>query len=487
ARPAVLPEDVIGFASRLALAVGAEGLRADLVLCRAAAALAGWEGRAVATVADVERVAPLALAHRRRRRPFDPPTLSPDELRAALAAAHAVASSPGAGPASEASDHADPSADSPQRPGRSDTEGQPGRSGEHSPQSVAGDGGAPSTAPLPGAPGASQGQPGGSTGSGGEADHDTQSWPGNGRPGNGRSLAAGLAGNEQARSAAPAGPARRSADDGAETWSDLAGGALGAAAEPVVVPVAGPRPAAPVTGPGVTGPVVGARVPGPGGPSSVAVMASVRAKVARGGTGGGLEPGDLREPVRRRAATRTVVLAVDTSGSMGSARRVEAAAGAVLGLLADAYRSRHRVALVAFGGRGAEVVLRPTASVEVARARLADMATGGPTPLAEGIDAALETALRAAEAGDNPTIVLLTDGRATAGPGAFDRALVAASAVAAAGMGALVLDAEDGPAPLGLAPRVAAALGGPCVALSEVSALAVEGAVRAALGVGGRP
>jgi magnesium chelatase subunit D len=71
--PATVGEDVLDAASRLALAVGAEGLRADLTLCRAAAALAGLEGRAGATVDDVRRVAPLVLAHRVRRSPYDPP------------------------------------------------------------------------------------------------------------------------------------------------------------------------------------------------------------------------------------------------------------------------------------------------------------------------------------------------------------------------------------------------------------------------------
>ena len=82
--PADLPDTVVDFACRVALSVGAEGLRADLVLCRAAAAFAGWEGRSVATASDVERVAGLALGHRRRRRPFDPPTLATDELERAL-------------------------------------------------------------------------------------------------------------------------------------------------------------------------------------------------------------------------------------------------------------------------------------------------------------------------------------------------------------------------------------------------------------------
>jgi magnesium chelatase subunit D len=175
------------------------------------------------------------------------------------------------------------------------------------------------------------------------------------------------------------------------------------------------------------------------------------------------------------------VLTVDTSGSMGTRDRAEAAAGAALGLLADAYRSRHRVALVTFRGDKAEVVLAPTASVEVARARLADLPTGGATPLAEGLQAAAEVARRAATAGDDPLIVLLTDGRATAGDQAVARGLAAASDIATAGLRAVVLDAEEGSTRLGLPARIAAALNAPCLPLAQVSAAAVEQAVRRTL------
>ena len=87
ALPADLPTSVVDFACHLAASPGAEGLRGDLVLCRAAAAFAGWEGRSITTESDVERVAPLALGHRRRRRPFHAPALAPGELERALEAA----------------------------------------------------------------------------------------------------------------------------------------------------------------------------------------------------------------------------------------------------------------------------------------------------------------------------------------------------------------------------------------------------------------
>jgi magnesium chelatase subunit D len=166
---------------------------------------------------------------------------------------------------------------------------------------------------------------------------------------------------------------------------------------------------------------------------------------------------------------------------MGSRARVQAATGAVLGLLADAYRRRDRVALVAFRGQGAEVALAPTASVEIARARLAGLPTGGATPLAEGLEAAYTTAKRAGAEGDTPLLVVLTDARATAGAGALDRALAAAANIAAAGIDTLVLDAEDGPSRLSLAPRLAEMLGAACLPLADLSAQAVEAAIRSTL------
>ena len=95
--PGQVPDDLLLAISQLCVAMGCEGLRADLVISRSAAALAGWEGRAVATIEDVRRVAPLALAHRRRRSPFDDPGLEQDEIDRALDPApppdHAEASS----------------------------------------------------------------------------------------------------------------------------------------------------------------------------------------------------------------------------------------------------------------------------------------------------------------------------------------------------------------------------------------------------------
>ncbi len=163
---------------------------------------------------------------------------------------------------------------------------------------------------------------------------------------------------------------------------------------------------------------------------------------------------------------------VDTSGSMGAQRRIAAAKGVAFQLLTDAYQHRDRVALIAFGGDGAEVVLRPTGSVEIARTRISDLATGGTTPLADALDAALAVArggLRDQQL--DPLLVILTDGRATAG-GAdpVSAAHDAARRIASAGVPAVVVDAEAGPARLGLAVELAGILRGDCVALDDFDA-----------------
>jgi magnesium chelatase subunit I len=66
-----VPESVLRFASRLCMAVGADGLRGELTLMRAARALAALDGAGAATVDHVAAVAPMALRHRLRRNVLD--------------------------------------------------------------------------------------------------------------------------------------------------------------------------------------------------------------------------------------------------------------------------------------------------------------------------------------------------------------------------------------------------------------------------------
>ncbi|MDT7647801.1 MAG: magnesium chelatase subunit, partial [Pseudonocardiales bacterium] len=57
-----------------------DGMRADIVIARTAAAHAAWHGRASVTREDIRAAARLALPHRRRRNPFDAPGLDEELL-----------------------------------------------------------------------------------------------------------------------------------------------------------------------------------------------------------------------------------------------------------------------------------------------------------------------------------------------------------------------------------------------------------------------
>lgn len=67
-----VPDAVLGSICIRCAREGADGLRADLTIYKAASALAAYEGRSEVTLADVDAVAELALAHRRTRPPEGP-------------------------------------------------------------------------------------------------------------------------------------------------------------------------------------------------------------------------------------------------------------------------------------------------------------------------------------------------------------------------------------------------------------------------------
>lgn len=166
-----------------------------------------------------------------------------------------------------------------------------------------------------------------------------------------------------------------------------------------------------------------------------------------------IRPSDLRLKRYQQSSDRVLIFAVDASGSAALARLAEAK-GAVELLLAEAYARRDHVALIAFRGAGAEVILPPTRSLVQTKRRLAGLPGGGGTPLAAGLRAALDLGLQARARGLTPTIALLTDGRGnialdgSAGRDAAEAdALRLARALNLAGFPALVIDIANRPQP----------------------------------------
>lgn len=125
--------------------------------------------------------------------------------------------------------------------------------------------------------------------------------------------------------------------------------------------------------------------------------------------------GDIRVKQYRSKAGALFCFAVDASGSM-ALHRMRQAKGAVHALLAKAYVKRDRVALLAFRGERAELLLPPSQSVELASRALDRLPTGGGTPLASALLLADNVAQQAKSRGIYQTIlILLTDGRANVG------------------------------------------------------------------------
>jgi len=185
----------------------------------------------------------------------------------------------------------------------------------------------------------------------------------------------------------------------------------------------------------------------------------------------------------QRAETTTVFI-VDASGSLAFNRLAEAK-GAVELLLAECYIRRDRVAVVAFRGTSAELLLPPTRSLVRAKRGLAGLPGGGGTPLAAGIDAGFLLADAIRRRGGTPSLVLLTDGRgnvAQDGRGGRERAqadaVQAARAVRRAGMAALLVDTSPRPGPAGQ--FLAAEMGARYLPLPYANAAALTQAVRGA-------
>ena len=138
---------------------------------------------------------------------------------------------------------------------------------------------------------------------------------------------------------------------------------------------------------------------------------TIRRKQRPNHTGVLIQPSDIHVKSYQEVSDRLVIFAVDASGSSAVARLAEAK-GAVELMLADAYARRDHVALIAFRGEAADLILPPTRSLVQTKRRLAGLPGGGGTPLAAGLKAAGELAQRAKAQGLSPSIAVLTDGRA---------------------------------------------------------------------------
>ncbi|MGZ4515659.1 MAG: magnesium chelatase subunit D family protein [Mycobacterium sp.] len=388
----VLPDNELRRIAAVCAAFDVDGMRADLVVARTAAAHAAWRGAGSVEEQDVRVAAELALPHRRRRDPFDDPGIDRDQLDEALAQA--------------GDDEHEPEPDPPGG-------GQPAN-GEHElPQSNSTASPTRPHQPKPSAPPSKTFR----------ARALKVPGVGAGAPGR-RSRARNATGSVIA------------AADGNDTSS---------------------------------------------GAHGLHLFATLVSAAERAGAGP-LRPGpdDVRRAIREGREGNLVIFVVDASGSMAARDRMAAVSGATLSLLRDAYQRRDKVAVITFRQQEARLLLPPTSSAHIAGRRLARFDTGGKTPLAEGLLAARELIVRekARDRARRSLVVVLTDGRATAGPDPLGRSRAAAARLVAEGAAAVVVDCETSYVRLGLAEQLARHLRAPAVRLEQLHADSLTRAVR---------
>ena len=397
-----------------------DGMRADIVTARAAAAHAAWNGRSEITKSDIRAAARLALPHRRRRNPFDAPGLDEDLLDQLL-----------------------------------DEEPHP----EPTP---------PNGSPPDGPSSGSERNGGPSTSSGrneaARANGHKEMQP---EPVEGPSTSSGRDERRTGRSIVSAGDAYR-------TRLFTAPG--------IGVGEAGRRSRA-LTSVGRTVGTVAADHGSGRLHLTATIRAAAPHQVGRGRLPDErlrLATPDLRLTETEGRESNLVLLVVDASGSMAARRRMEAVKAAAISLLLDAYQRRDKVGLITFRGTEATLALPPTSSIDTAARRLEDLPSGGRTPLAEGLLCAAGT-LRLERIRDprrRPLLVLVTDGRATHGADAVNRSRQVANQLRREGVASLVIDCESGRISLGLARTLSVHLGAQYVTVDEVGADQLVRAVR---------
>lgn len=184
---------------------------------------------------------------------------------------------------------------------------------------------------------------------------------------------------------------------------------------------------------------------------------------------------DYMRKVRVRRAANLVLFLVDASWSMAVAERMAATKGAILSLLTDAYQRRDRVGLIVFQKDRATLVLRPTNSVNLAKAALTDIPVGGKTPLSAGLQMAHDILRREKMLHPDvmPLLMVLTDGAGNVSMGQKppqEEAHAIARKIAEEHIHSIVINMEHAAFDQGLADALAEQLGCECYSITDLKA-----------------
>lgn len=160
---------------------------------------------------------------------------------------------------------------------------------------------------------------------------------------------------------------------------------------------------------------------------------------------------------------------------------MSATKGAILSLLLDAYQKRDRIAMVAFKGNEACVILPPTDSIDLGKKSLETLPTGK-TPLSAGLQTALNLIKQEKKKGrkNNSLLIIISDGRANVSSGggnAFNEALRVCDEIRSAGIQSIVIDTESGLIRLGKMRELADKLEGKYFQMEQLQADQISGII----------
>lgn len=206
------------------------------------------------------------------------------------------------------------------------------------------------------------------------------------------------------------------------------------------------------------------------------------------GTALHIEMYDLRQKVREKKSGNLIMFVLDSSGSM--AREVVATKTAILSLLLDAYQRRDHIGLVSFWGGGADLILPPTKSVELAQRKLPNLWLGGRSPLTHGLALALEVIKDQLQRRPEfmPMLVLVSDGKGNVsmnGGKPEKEAQSVAREIRKAGVRSICIDTEKRD-PSGLMSDLCNEMGGLYLRPEDLKADSITTAVRSRLICGRR-
>ena len=127
-----------------------------------------------------------------------------------------------------------------------------------------------------------------------------------------------------------------------------------------------------------------------------------------------IDDGDIRVRVRKMRVPRLTVLMLDSSGSMAAMRRISIAKGIAKKIIENSYVKRDSLALVAFRGYNAEILVPPTRRYADVMNALQSVKTGGRTPLSSALQTLLMLTKIFRMKNKNSVVkcILISDGKA---------------------------------------------------------------------------